>query len=379
MKRSRILSWIFGTALAAGLCVGLGLATWGVMNIPAWAEDQFGPATTGLDRFQRIYLSAKLLSQSAALKQPADPAGGEQEFRVELGTSPTTITRQLEQNGLVANSAILRDYLVYTGLDTTIQAGDYRLSPRMSPLEIAQILQDATPSEVIFNVLPGWRLEEIATALPTSGLTFAPEDFMLAAMNPSPGNAIVAEIGKDATLEGFLFPDSYTVPRNISAQAFVNLLVERFISKVDNDLRQGFARQGLSLDEAVILASIVQREAVVEEEMPMISSVFLNRLNAGIKLDADPTVQYALGYNPEQNTWWTNPLSADDLQTNSPYNTYLNWGLPPGPIANPGLKALQSVAFPAQTPYFFFRAACDGSGRHLFAETFEQHVRNACP
>ncbi len=98
-----------------------------------------------------------------------------------------------------------------------------------------------------------------------------------------------------------------------------------------------------------------------------------------MKLDSDPTVQYALGYNPQKNTWWTNPLSLADLKINSPYNTYLYPDLPPGPIANPELAALQAVAFPAESPYFYFRAACDGSGTHVFAVTFEEHVNNACP
>ncbi len=111
---------------------------------------------------------------------------------------------------------------------------------------------------------------------------------------------------------------------------------------------------------------------------PMIASVFINRLNVGMKLDSDPTVQYAIGFNKEQNTWWTNPLNLDDLKIDSPYNTYLNTKLPPGPIANPGLEALQAVAFPARTPYFFFRAACDGSGRHLFSKTYDEHIHNEC-
>jgi UPF0755 protein len=98
-----------------------------------------------------------------------------------------------------------------------------------------------------------------------------------------------------------------------------------------------------------------------------------------MKLDSDPTVQYALGYNPDKKTWWTNPLSLQDLQIDSPYNTYLYMGLPPGPIANPSLTALQAVAFPAQTPYYYFRSACDGSGKHTFAETFEEHLQNECP
>ncbi len=145
------------------------------------------------------------------------------------------------------------------------------------------------------------------------------------------------------------------------------------------ELRDGFARQGLDVYQAVTLASIVQREAVVEEERAQIASVFLNRLEESMKLDSDPTVQYALGFDSLQGTWWTNPLSMPDLQFDSPYNTYLYAGLPPAPIANPSLSALRAVAFPAETPYFYFRARCDGSGLHDFSVTFEEHLQNGCP
>jgi UPF0755 protein len=152
-----------------------------------------------------------------------------------------------------------------------------------------------------------------------------------------------------------------------------------FESQVTNELRNGFTNQGLDLCRAITLASIVQREAVLAEEMPLIASVFYNRLNSSDVLASDPTVQYALGYNQGQATWWTNPLSLHDLQVDSPYNTYIYAGLPPGPISNPGLEAIQAVAYPAQTSYYYFRSACDGSGHHLFAETFEEHVGNECP
>lgn len=379
MKSNRLLGIILSLALISGICLGIGLSAWVIRNLPGWAEAQFGPSAPGLGEFQRLALSAQLLRQTGSLKVPANPLGAEQDFRVELGESPATIIQHLSQAGMIPDADAFRNYLIYAGLDTTIQAGDYRLSPRLSPLEIAHALQDATPSQVTFNILPGWRIEEIAAALPTSGLAFTPEAFLQAAAALPLNNPLQAVLPENATMEGFFFPDSYTVNRQITPQGFVSMVAEHFQDKLPTDVRQGFSRQNLSLFEAVTLASIVQREAVVEEEMPVIASVFLNRLQSGMKLDADPTVQYALGYNPNQNSWWTNPLSQDDLQINSPYNTYLNWGLPPGPIANPGIKALQAVAFPAQTPYYFFRAACDGSGKHVFAETFEQHVSNACP
>jgi len=145
---------------------------------------------------------------------------------------------------------------------------------------------------------------------------------------------------------------------------------------VSPDLQQGFAAQGLTPYQGLILASIVQREAVVEEEMPLIASVYLNRLHSGMPLEADPTVQYALGH-PGQ--WWKSPLEAGDTQVESPFNTYRRSGLPPAPIANPGETALRAVAFPANTSYLFFRAACDGSGRHVFSETYQEHLQNHCP
>jgi UPF0755 protein len=129
----------------------------------------------------------------------------------------------------------------------------------------------------------------------------------------------------------------------------------------------------------VTIASIVQREAVVDTEMPLIASVFYNRLAIGMNLQTDPTIQYALGYNTAQGTWWTNPLSMDDLKIDSPYNTYIYPGLPPGPISNPGLAALEAVAHPTDSIYYYFQAKCDGSGLHNFSETFDQHQQNYCP
>jgi UPF0755 protein len=142
--------------------------------------------------------------------------------------------------------------------------------------------------------------------------------------------------------------------------------------------RAGIAAQGLNLFQGVTLASIVEREAVVADERPLIASVFYNRLAAGMNLDADPTVQYALGFTT-QGGWWKSPLDAADLLLESPYNTYRSAGLPPGPIANPGLDSLRAVADPATSDFFYFRAMCDGSGRHAFARTFDEHLQNACP
>jgi len=253
------------------------------------------------------------------------------------------------------------------------------LNPRMSPLEVAHALQDATPQQISFNILAGWRMEEIADALPTSGLSFAPGAFLASARNPILTHPLSPYLPEGASLEGFFFPDQYRLDRNITQEQFISTILDNFMIRVIPTLSEGFQNQGLDLYKAVTLASIVQREAMSEDELGTIASVLLNRLSIGMRLETDPTVQYALGYQNADQTWWKNPLCMNDLKFYSPYNTYIFPGLPPGPIANPSLEALSAVAYPEQTPYYFFRAACDGSGRHNFSQTFEEHKANACP
>ena len=343
--------------------------------IPAQAARLYGPPSSALSPFQIVQYSGKLLWYDGMLTTPLDASAPGQYFVVRDGEPAIWIALQLEESGLIRDAMAFRDYLVYTGLDTSIQAGSYLLSPAMSIVDVAHVMQDATPHEVTFVVLPGWRMEEIAASLPTSGLDATPEQFLAVAHD-----TYSFDVDQNAaTSEGFLFPDTYILPRETNAEQLVAALIRNFDLHLTPELRAGFADQGLNVNEAVTLASLVEREAVQEEEQPLIASVFLNRLNAGLKLDSDPTVQYALGFNPMQQTWWTNPLSAADLHFDSLYNTYLHPGLPPGPIANPGPSALRAVAFPAETSYYYFRARCNDDGYHVFAGTFEEHLQNACP
>ncbi len=356
---------------------GLGVF-WSIQQLPRWAAEQFGQPAPYLTQWDRLTYSVRLLMNRDDLLTPLNATGTERQFEVGLGESVTDITTRLQQQGLVRNAEALRLYLIYAGLDTSVQAGQYTLSPAMNAVQIGYALQDATPAEVTFAILPGWRAEEIAAALPTSGLSITPEEFLDRVHHPA-AESLPEGWAELTSLEGFLFPGSYEVSRDLSLQDLIATFLKQWDGAVNADMRQAFERQGLSLEQAVTLASMVQREAVVAEEQPLIASVFYNRLNAGMKLESDPTVQYALGYNDDQGTWWTNPLSLQDLEIQSPYNTYLVVGLPPTPIANPGLSALEAVAYPAQTPYYYFRARCDGSGQHVFAATFEEHLQNSCP
>jgi UPF0755 protein len=342
------------------------------ITIPLQAGRIYGPPASWLTISQRVQYSARLLWYDGLL----NPNGNERNFKISPGDSVGSIASSLQEAGLIRDADSFRAYLIYSGLDTTVQAGEYRLSAAMSAIDVAREIQDATSTQVEFVVLPGWRMEEIAASLPTSGLAITPEEFLDEAQNPPDGFDFLE--GASST-EGFLSPDSYRFSRNFSVDDLVKELVRNFGRGLTPDLLGGFQAEGLSIYEAVTLASIVEREAVRDEEKPLIASVYLNRLAIGTKLEADPTVQYALGFNSFQNTWWTNPLNLADLDFDSPYNTYVYAGLPPAPIANPGLDSLQAVAFPAQTTYYFFRARCDGSGYHSFAETFEEHVANGCP
>jgi UPF0755 protein len=378
MKKKRISLTISCAVLVVFLCAGLMVTGYVLVAIPNQAAEVFGPPSGNLDFLQRVRLSTQLLWRKDVLIAPGNPFGEEQDFQVEWGETLPSITARLQSEGLIPDSAALNMYLRYSGLDTSLQAGKYQLNPSMTPLQIAQELQDATPTEIILTILKGWRLEEIGATLPTSGLEITPEEFQKRARKLPEGYSFLSDAPSNASLEGFLAPGSYVLPRETGTSELITTLLDTFESQLTLEIQKGFTQQDLNIFEGVTLASIVQRESVDEDEMPIIASVFLNRLALGMKLEADSTVQYALGYNSNQNTWWTNPLSTLDLQVNSRYNTYDHPGLPPGPISNPGVQALRAVAFPAQTPYYYFRALCDGSGKHVFSQTFEEHVGNEC-
>jgi len=346
-----------------------------LITIPSQATRIYGQPAAWLTASQRVQFSARLLWHDGLLTRPLDATGIEQTFPIGQGESVNSIATRLQEVGLIRDAGAFRDYLIYSGLDTSIQSGSYQLSPSLSAIDIAHKLQDATSTEVKFVILPGWRMEEIAASLPTSGLPITLEEFISAARTSFPDYDFLEGAN---SAEGFLYPDSYIVPRVITAETLVNGFVRNFALHLTPDLKNGFEKQGLTIYQAVIIASIVQREAVHDEESPMIASVYLNRLKIGMKLDADPTVQYAVGYNFAGQTWWTNPLSVDNLQFDSIFNTYVYSGLPPTPISNPGLNALNAVAYPDETSYYFFQAKCDGSGYHNFAETFEEHLGNGC-
>jgi len=376
MKNHRRRSFlVLSTFLVVILAVGL-MA--GFFSINAVVRKQFGRPTQTLTFIQRVIYPIELFVHRDTLASPRNVEEDQQIFVIESGESVSMICLRLERAGLVHDAELLRTYLVYTGLDRQLQSGQFSLNQGMSPVQITAELLDATPSEVIVTILPGWRIEEVAANVAGSGLAISAEAFINSAYNPEDEFLNLVPVSDVPSLEGFLFPGIYVFQREAVLAEVLEAMLSEFSNQLDPALEDGFSRVGLSLYEAVTLASIIEKEAVVDAEKPMIASVFFNRLAAGMRLETDPTVQYSLGFQEETGTWWKAPLSLDDLKVASPYNTYIVYGLPPTPINNPDLVSLRAVAFPAETPYFYFRAACDGSGRHLFAITFDDHLNNAC-
>ena len=344
--------------------------------IPRSAARDFGTPDNGLDYSQRVLYALRLEMNKGDFNAVDAADTNSRLFTITYGESAAQIAAALAEQGLIRSADIFTDYLIYRGYDRQLQAGIYSLNRAMTALEIGSHLVDENPADVAFSFLPGWRAEEIAGLLPSSGLAISADDFLQAVRQPEDAGFLVP--AEATSLEGFLFPSEYPVMRNADAQELIDRMVTRFYEQLPVDFDQHLSANGLDLYEGIILASLVQKEMVLPEEGPLIASVFINRLRAGMPLQSDPTVQYALGYDADSASWWKNPLSEADLQVQSPFNTYIHSGLPPAPICNPGLPALLSAIDAEQTSYLYFRAACDGSGRHVFSETYAQHLAAAC-
>ena len=255
----------------------------------------FGPPSTALTFIQKVQYSAQIIINRNSLVSTRYSNAPQVEFTIQMGESINEISNHLENVSLISDAAAFRNYLIYKGYDTQIKAGSHMLSSSSTPMEIAEQIRNVYSDTVSFVILPGWRAEEIAAALPTSGINVTPEQFLQVVKNPS-------EIGlgeylpPNTSLEGFMFPGEYLVLRDITPQQLALTFVQRFQSQVSPEIRQQIESHGLTFYQGIILASIIQRETFDDGERATIASVFYNRLAAGWKLETDPTVQYSLGY-----------------------------------------------------------------------------------
>lgn len=335
--------------------------------------------------------AAYLEANRARLEQPADPAGVPQLFVVQPGATARGIAEDLAGAGLVNDARLFEAYVRVNGLAPRLQAGSYQLSPGMTIPEIADVLQHAVAPEIVVRVGEGWRLEQTADALAANTRLNAAEYRQRGLTGDLSGldatkYAFLALRPAGASLEGFLYPDTYRLPaEDTTVLDLLARQLDSFGEKVMPAWQaaatapQWSAAGGasLTLHQVLTLASIVEREAAVDDERPLIARVYLNRLARGMKLQADPTVQYALGFQPDTGRWWKVPMYLEEYDAvESPYNTYKVTGLPPGPICSPSLKSIQAVLAPAEHEYLYFVAEPGGTGRHAFARTYEEHLEN---
>jgi len=337
-------------------------------------------ADPSLNMVRRLYLQNYLANHGDELRQPAGDTG-DVLFEIAAGATADAVIEDLVESGLLNNPTLFLNYLRYYGLDSGLQTGQFTLNGRLTIPHLAATISKGSARNITLSFLPGMRLEEMVQLLAlNTPANIDPAEFQKLVQRQQYFDvgrySFLNSLPGDASLEGFLYPDSYVVPPDANAVYLVDQMLQNFDRQVTPAMRQAYGAKGLSLYEAVTLASIVQRETLTDAEKPLIASVFLNRVQAEMPLQADPTVQYAVGYHQANNNWWKVPLELADLEYNHPYNTYVISGLPPGPIASPGLSSLQAIAEPEQSDYLFFVLDCyaDPVGQHVFSRTYEEHL-----
>lgn len=298
----------------------------------------------------------------------AQPFGGDAEVAVTLspGLSSSAIASRLADVGVVPDAWTFRAAVWRSGAGRRLKAGPYRFRTPLSPLQVVDLLVRGEVDLVRVTFPEGLTLREMAAVAEAHG--YGPARTFLAAASE---RALIDRIDPGATsLEGYLFPDTYALRRDASPRDLVQAMAARGAQVLSPALRARAASRGWSLRQWVTLASVVEKETARPDERPIVAAVYANRLRVGMPLQCDPTVVYAL----QRAGRWDGNIRKGDLAIDSPYNTYRFPGLPPGPIAAPGLGALEAAAAPADVPYLYFVSRNDGT--HAFAKTLAEHNRN---
>ena len=300
--------------------------------------------------------------------QPVDKrADNKRLLTIPDGASTKEIAAVLRQEQVIRNPWAFRMLTRWKHFDNKLQAGEYELSTAMSLPQILHKIAEGETLSYVFTIPEGYTVKQIAALLSAEGLANHDRFLELARKGLPPYESIEGNNPAVAyALEGFLFPDTYKIPQGMKEEEILAMMLRKLELTVTEDMRAQAAAEGLNIHQLLTLASLVEREAKVERERPIIAAVFLHRLKIDMPIQSCATIQYILG-TPKQE------LSIEDTQIESPYNTYLYAGLPPGPIANPGLASIQAVLNPANTDVLYFVAKPDGT--HFFSRTYEEHVQ----
>lgn len=298
---------------------------------------------------------------------------------IERGMKAQKVAELLEEKGLIRDAQLFSSWLKLKNEGSRFQAGIYELTPGMSRDEIVEKLNKGdivAEATMRFTIPEGWTIEQIAERISQNGM-ITKQQFLEAAANRAnwTGSAWTSLIPPDDNLlhplEGYLFPDTYEMKTESSAVDIINRMLselDRKLGQLPEDWQATMHDRELTLHELLTIASLIEREVVVDEERALVAGVIENRLRENMPLQIDATIQYLLDKPRE--------LLLEDLKVESPYNTYLNPGLPPGPIASPSLKSIEAALYPEETEYFYYVTKKDGSNTHLFAKTLREHQRN---
>ncbi|HEY8362592.1 MAG TPA: endolytic transglycosylase MltG [Tissierellaceae bacterium] len=329
-----------------------------------------------LGRWKKIIVIIPLLVTFTAILlwwlmlQPVNPKAKDSiSFEIKKGMTAKVVGKSLENQGLVKNSLIFYIYTKINRLDTKFKSGIYELTPAMT---LPEIVDKLVKGEVLLKkvtIPEGTTLEKIAEIFETQNLA-TKEEFLKLAV-PSffeEKYPFLKTFPPGATLEGFLYPDTYYLAQNNQISYYIESMLERFyeVYYSNTEFLEREKDLGLNTYQVITLASIIEKEAKLSSEKPIIAAVFLNRLKKGMPLQSCATVEYVLKEHKEV-------LTLEDLKIESPYNTYIKAGLPPGPISAPGIESIKAVLHPADVDYLYFVA--NGDGTHTFSRTYEEHIR----
>lgn len=294
---------------------------------------------------------------------------------IPSGSTSTQIAEILKENNLIRNELIFKIFLKENNKETSLKAGYYVLNTSMSMEDIVDELSKGGKNTNVtnFTIPEGYELKEMAEKLSKEGLIDADRFLELVSdkRNFEDKFPFLEELNEGQSLEGYLFPSTYEIYVGSKEEIIIEKMLSKFQQVYEEKIKPDIHNVNMSLNEIVTLASIIEREAKVDDEREIISGVFHNRLEINMNLRSCATVQYALGERKEN-------LTIEDTKIDSVYNTYIHSGLPPAPIASPGEKSLIAAINPADVEYLYFRAKNDGSGRHIFSVTYEEHL-NADP
>lgn len=312
--------------------------------------------------------------------QPAAASGQELKITVDSGMRPAQIADLLEQNGIIRNGTFFQYYLKYKKEGSKFKAGPYAMKPGMTYDDIIAKLNagDVIPDEMIrFTIPEGFTIAQMADKLSQEGFVDR-ETFLRLADDPQPAEGKFAKFipdddGLRHRLEGYLFPETYEFKKGSTEADMINRMLQELDKRLEKELpadwEQKLAALNVDFHQLMTIASLIEREVVVDEERALVAGVIYNRLNKGMMLQIDATVQYLFDQQKER-------LLNKDLKIESPYNTYLHEGLPPGPISSPSLASIQAALDPEPSDYLYYVTKKDGTHKHLFAKTYKEHLRN---